>query len=309
MRPVDGRHAGWTALTLGSLLLGVIALTAGSGPGGPEAPASRLVVSLPPWLTTVAGVAGSLALLLFFALITAVSRRRRKIETGRAGLVGSVLVPLILALLLASNQGLLERLRLDDPGRPAAALPAEDAERSRDLPPVAVPFFTVAVGVLVLAATLGALGLLCWLIFGERIGRWWSESLLAARSPLADAVDESLEDLRQEADARAAIIRCYGRFERVLARSRVPRRPWQTPTEYMRGALLRLPLPAEPVRQLTGLFEVARFSDQPLGERERDAAWDALRSIRASLEPDAEPGTPGDRPATAGAREDHAAGR
>ena len=40
--------------------------------------------------------------------------------------------------------------------------------------------------------------------------------------------------------------------------------------------------PADVV-SLTRLFEVARFSRHPLGEDERDAAWEALVSIRKSL--------------------------
>jgi hypothetical protein len=282
MRP-DARQIGWTALTLGCLLVGAIAVTARGTGEGPAMPASRIVVDLPGWLTTSAGTAGALAILLFFAFVSAVSRRRRKLETGRAGLVGGVLVPLVLAVLIASNQGFLERMRLDDPARPENAARSDEATGRRDLPPVSVPLFTTAVGVLALAGGLGALALVAWFLVGDRVGRWWSAAL-AARSPLAEAVDNSLEDLRQEPDARAAIIRCYGRFERVLARSRVPRRPWQTPTELMREAMARLPVPAAAVGDLTRLFELARFSEEPLGERERDAAWQALAAIRGSLE-------------------------
>jgi len=300
---LDAAHAGWTALTLGSLLLGAIAVTSRGGGGGPEAPASRLVVSLPDWLTTVSSTAGALAILLFVAFVSAVARRRRKLETGRSGLVGSVLVPLVIALVLASNPGFLEQLHVADPVRPTTSAPADDVGRSRELPAVFVPIFTAAVGVLALAGALGSLALLCWLIFGTRIGRWWSAALLAARSPLAEAVDESLEDLRQEPDARSAIIHCYGRFERVLARSSLPRRPWQTSSELMREALGRLPVPPEAVRQLTWLFEVARFSEEPLGARDRGAAWEALSAIRASLEP----GEPGTAPVVA--REGHAGER
>ena len=84
-----------------------------------------------------------------------------------------------------------------------------------------------------------------------------------------------------------AIIRAYGRFERALAAARAPRAAWQTPAEFMRTTLARLPVPAAPVRRLTALFEVARFSTHPLGAEARDAACDSLDEIGTALEEDA----------------------
>ncbi len=63
---------------------------------------------------------------------------------------------------------------------------------------------------------------------------------------------------------------------------------WQTPMEFMRSVLAKLPLPAPPVSELTGLFEIARFSRRPVGTAEREAAWHALTEIRAKLEEEAE---------------------
>ena len=99
-------------------------------------------------------------------------------------------------------------------------------------------------------------------------------------APLGTAVDESLEDLRAEGDPRRAIVRCYARFERAAADSGLERRPWLTPTEFMREVLARLSLPRAAVPTLTGLFELARFSHHPLGPAERDRAVDALHEIR-----------------------------
>jgi hypothetical protein len=44
---------------------------------------------------------------------------------------------------------------------------------------------------------------------------------------------------------------------------------------------------AAPVRRLTALFEVARFSAHPLGLEARDAACDCLDEIGTALEEDA----------------------
>jgi len=101
---------------------------------------------------------------------------------------------------------------------------------------------------------------------------------------MAQVVDESLDDLRADPDARRAIIGCYRKFERVAASSRVERRPWWTPMEFMREALSSLLLPPPPLRTLTGLFELARFSDHALGPTERDRALEALIEIKTAIE-------------------------
>jgi hypothetical protein len=71
----------------------------------------------------------------------------------------------------------------------------------------------------------------------------------------------------------------------VAADSGLERRPWLTPTEFMREVLARLSLPRAAVPTLTGLFELARFSHHPLGPSERDRAVDALHEIRRATEP------------------------
>lgn len=100
---------------------------------------------------------------------------------------------------------------------------------------------------------------------------------------LIDAVEESLDALRREPDARRAIIRCYRRFEQALAGFGRPRKPWETPSEFMKEALHQLRLPSEPVGTLTGLFEVSRFSHHPVGQAERDLAVGSLVEIQAAL--------------------------
>jgi hypothetical protein len=52
----------------------------------------------------------------------------------------------------------------------------------------------------------------------------------------------------------------------------------------MREALARLAVSRTAVPALTGLFELARFSDHPLGAPDRERALEALDTIRASME-------------------------
>ena len=57
------------------------------------------------------------------------------------------------------------------------------------------------------------------------------------RAPAAEQVAETLgghlDDLRSEPDPRRAVIAAYARLERALAASGLPRRPAETPEEYV----------------------------------------------------------------------------
>ena len=88
-----------------------------------------------------------------------------------------------------------------------------------------------------------------------------------------DAIEESLDNLRLEPDPRRAIIRCYRRFEHVVAHWGLPRAPWQTPTEFMRKALGRLPVPAAGRTAPHGGVEISRFSHHPVGPADRGPRW------------------------------------
>ena len=151
-------------------------------------------------------------------------------------------------------------------------------------PPTSLPLFDYAVAGLILALALVTCALMVVLVFAERIMRWLSRPRRAGLAAALDAAAaESLEDLRADPDARAAIIRAYRRFELALAAVRVTRLAWQTPSEFMRTALRDAAVPAAAVERLTGLFELARFSDHALGLDARDAAYGSLDAVRAAL--------------------------
>ena len=65
---------------------------------------------------------------------------------------------------------------------------------------------------------------------------------------LADVLDETLDDLRAEADPRRAVIAAYARMERALAAYGLPRRPSEAPDEYLQRILADLDV--EPPRHL-----------------------------------------------------------
>jgi Domain of unknown function (DUF4129) len=105
-----------------------------------------------------------------------------------------------------------------------------------------------------------------------------------AAAALAEALDESLEDLRSEPDARRAVIAAYARMERALAASGLPRRAAEAPLEYMTrvlGDLLRAS--AASVSRLTALFERAKFSTHEIGAEMKEEAIEALVAVRDEL--------------------------
>jgi hypothetical protein len=118
------------------------------------------------------------------------------------------------------------------------------------------------------------------------------------RRPVPDAVepedetiallDASLDDLRREPDPRRAVVAAYARMERRLAARGFARRPAETPTEYLRRALSAGPsgertVGVDPLRELTELAELARFSAAPIDEAMRARAIAALERLRAEL--------------------------
>jgi len=309
-RELTGDNRGGLPFRLGpSLVAGVglslaLAGVLASPDGAPiKGLATRVFLPLPDWLIVTAGIAFSIAGVILLAIILSAARRRRQAEPEdelyhQPQKTSPLVVVLLVLLALAPGAmmgGVLVWLALSDvsvvPGPGGITLGDPGAySPSPEEPPLvpASPLTTGLIGALALLAGLGSLGFALWLCFA---GRLLPQPIAAKDQParFAQAVEESLDDLRREPDARAAILRIYRHFERALAGTAVPRRPWQTPTEFMRAVLSKLPLPASPVRRLTGLFEIARFSRHPVGEAERDSAWRSLTEIRATLDQPTEP--------------------
>jgi hypothetical protein len=109
------------------------------------------------------------------------------------------------------------------------------------------------------------------------------------RDAVARALDDSLDDLRSDPDARRAIIAAYARMEAALAAAGVPRHPAETPIEYLERSLVELDAGTVAARRLTELFERAKFSHHEPAEAMRDEAIDALVAVRDDLRAAAEP--------------------
>jgi Domain of unknown function (DUF4129) len=112
-----------------------------------------------------------------------------------------------------------------------------------------------------------------------RPSSWRSTS----QEAVSAALDDSLDDLRNDPDLRRAIIAAYARMERALAGAGLARRPSEAPVEYMERALAALDTSADGVRRLTVLFQWAKFSQHEPEPEMRDDAIDALVAVRDEL--------------------------
>jgi hypothetical protein len=134
--------------------------------------------------------------------------------------------------------------------------------------------------VLVVALLVG-LGLGAWYL-GSRRARVVRRAGALAET-LAEAIDESLEDLAGEPDLRRAVIAVYARLERALAAFGLPRHAAETPEEYLARILSDLDVDPQTIRRLTELFEHAKFSPHDVSAEMRDEALAALGRVRDHL--------------------------
>jgi hypothetical protein len=114
----------------------------------------------------------------------------------------------------------------------------------------------------------------------RRLAEAGEEDLAAA---VAEVLDDTLDDLRAEADPRRAVIAAYARLERTLAAHGLPRKKAETPEEYTGRVLRQLDVRERAVRRLTELFARAKFSQHEVDARMKDEAIDALQLVRDEL--------------------------
>jgi uncharacterized protein DUF4129 len=135
------------------------------------------------------------------------------------------------------------------------------------------------------AALLAGLALLAAAFFVVR-GRQGRRGPVAepdVEEELDAAVSESIDDLRRESDPRRAVIAAYARMESVLRRHGRARRAAEAPYEYLERVLTDLRIRPAAVRELTELFERAKFSVHRIDGGMKTRAIDALVAVREDL--------------------------
>jgi hypothetical protein len=106
-----------------------------------------------------------------------------------------------------------------------------------------------------------------------------------AAERVGSGLRRSLADLESERDPRLAVQRAYARMEESLSEVELSRAPDETPTEFTARVLRVLGASAAAASDLTGLFEIARFSDHPMGEDDRRRAIASVRRVEAEVAP------------------------
>jgi hypothetical protein len=222
-------------------------------------------------LLFIAGLAG------FFMM----SRDRNLWAPRQRGNVRSLVSLIVVAAAIAfiARHFNLNRLHPHAPTPTTATSPGETqkGKNGRPLPPQHVQFRWDELAVIL--AVLTVLGVLA----ARSRARLGPPSRSGAPEALAEALDESLDDLRNDPDLRRAIIAAYARMERALAAAGLPRHHAEAPLEYLERVLLELDTSATAVRRLTDLFLWARFSHHEPEPAMRDEAIDALVAVRDEL--------------------------
>ena len=105
----------------------------------------------------------------------------------------------------------------------------------------------------------------------------------------AELLDEMRDDasaqlgLLQGGSPRNAIVACWHRFEEQADKARVPRKPWETSSEFTLRLLDSVSADDLAVARLERLYHEARFSEHEIDEDRRAEAVDALERIHGSL--------------------------
>lgn len=149
-----------------------------------------------------------------------------------------------------------------------------------------------------------ALVLVAGLVIALRNNEWGSsddddepdqgdvQDTIADYSAEIGALDRLLWEIDQESDPRTAIRRVYAALETGLDNPDMARRRSETPGIYLRRILGQFTELEAPLRDLTDLFEQARFSEHEITHEMRDQAVRTLVAVRAHYAHASRPGLP-----------------
>ena len=290
VRPLSDVRA-IAATAVGLLLVSLVALASGESPwhaGGRQ----DVPVGVVRALSAAAGALVVGLLLLVWAGTPSVEKRRRRRRRlgvrDLEGLGASLSAAGKAAAIVGGAIGLFLLLTL-----PFLVPNARTPAAPRPAPPITTPASTSAPAGRPSAA-------LSWLVVGSA-----AALLLLApaavfvrrrrarrerRAVVPDAAERvgsdlrrSLADLESERDARLAVQRAYARMEESLGAIELSRAPDETPTEFTARVLRVLGVSAAAASDLTGLFEIARFSDHPMDEDDRRRAIASVRRVEAEV--------------------------
>jgi hypothetical protein len=270
---MDDRRLAPRALPFGLALLVVVVaglVIAASGSGREDPPIRA------PGLGTAVAVVGVLVVSVgLFVLISLARTLERGDLRKRADTTVRDLV--VLVLLVALLIVLFRVLPLDTDPSESPSPPPPSVEDGPGLPEETGRDW-LTLGLVAVVTAVLALALLRRRPLGDGFDGFDDIDDALARD-VADVLDDAIDRLRREPDARRAVIAAYAAMEDVFARHRLPRRPSEAPLEYLARVLEHV-TSTGPASRLTDLFERAMFSTEPFDRRRQDDAVDALVAVR-----------------------------
>jgi len=111
-----------------------------------------------------------------------------------------------------------------------------------------------------------------------------SEQRIEAEEDISSTAERAITELHKGEDVRDIIIRNYQKMLIILEKEGVKQEISFTPRELEKLALNKLSLTEGTIDEMTRLFEEAKYSDHPLGEKERNRAMDNFKQIKNELE-------------------------
>lgn len=268
-----------------ALLLGLVAISSRAGrPGRGEAsdPAQlpTAVVDSIVTITLLMLIPGGALIVWAFLLRMKITKESGKRGSDlRRALTLLAVVGLVSLAAVLVGQRLLEQRRADAgrAGAPGAGLGTEADDDAAERYDPRFRWFPASVFGLVLVGAAGVF------LFTERRRRGSVRKEDEAADAVTRAVEDTLEDLRAEPDARIAVIAAYARMEQALGAFGSPRHRAEAPLEYLSRVLLELHVRPEAVLELTDLFERAKFSPHRIDATMKDEAISALLLVRDDL--------------------------
>jgi len=286
--PSEGGRSRRVVLTTLAVLalLGVVALAshggAPLGSGATRRPSQQLLDYAISIFVTLMGLGA-----LLFVLVLLVGRDamrevalQRKRRNTLHGVAVFALAMILLALLVRGlhDSGRAVPRLLPRPATTVTSTTAKDGGQGERYQP---RFTLVPVLIVAALAVGGGVALLAAARARRRAFGEPDDGALA--EAIGDVLDETLDDLRAEADPRRAVIKAYARLERTLAAYGLPRRPSEAPHEYLERMLTDLAVSTRAVGRLTTLYERAKFSQHAVGPAMKEDAIGALESVRDEL--------------------------
>jgi len=111
-----------------------------------------------------------------------------------------------------------------------------------------------------------------------------SEQSNETEDDITSTADRAINELHEGEKIRDVIIRNYQKMLIILEKEGLKQEISFTPRELEKIALARLPLKEGTIDEMTKLFEEAKYSDHPLGEKERSRAIKNFKQIKNELE-------------------------